>query len=135
MLINPVKAQTDYVKVKFEVDGREVKQKFKIMLYVNNQVIEPMVSENGFTTLPEIRSSEKVNVRFVSGEYNLFFDSVDISAFDTDWIVGVDNKPFDKENTASEEPDPPGKELLGIYYIHFVSKKGLDTRMVVKVYK
>jgi hypothetical protein len=60
---------------------------------------------------------------------------VHVSKFDTDWIVGVDKKPFDKENTASEEPDPPGKKLVGVYYLDFVSKKGLDTKMIIKVYK
>lgn len=132
MLIKPVKAQTDCVKVKFEVDGKEVKQKFKVMLYVNNEVIEPLMSENGFTVPPEIRDSEKVSVRFLSGEYNLFFESVYLPKFKTNWIVGVDRKPFDKENLPQSQPD---KELLGIYYITFIPKDGLETRIVVEEYK
>jgi hypothetical protein len=136
MLVNPVKAQTDCVKVKFEVDGKDVNQKFKIILYVNNEVIEPPVSANGFTVPPEIKSSEKVNVRFLSGEYDLLFESVYVPKFKTDWTIGIDKPPFDKENIASENPDPPNKELLIIYYIDFVPKnKGDGTRMVVKVYK
>lgn len=132
MLTNPTNAQTNCVKVKFEVDGKEVKQKFKILLYVNNEVIEPLMSENGFTVPPEIRHSEKVNVRFLSGEYNLFFESVYLPKFKTDWIVGIDRKPFDKENLPQSQPD---KELLGIYYITFVPKDGLETRIVVEEYK
>lgn len=138
IIVSPTKAQSaasaDGVKVKFEVDGDEVKQKFKVMLYANDQVIEPVVTRNKFTVPPEIKNNERVNVRFLSGKYDLFFNSIHVSAFETAWIVGVDNKPFDKENTASEEPDPPDKELSGIYYLHFVSKSGLDTRTVVKLY-
>lgn len=135
VLANSVKAQTNCVKVKFEVDGKEVKQKFKVVLYVSDKVIEPSVSETGFTVPPEIKEGDEVKVRFLSGEYDLFFDSLHSSKFGTDWVVGVDNKPFDKENTEPEEPAPDGKELSKIYYIIFLSKKGLDTRLVMKVYK
>ncbi|HEX8560408.1 MAG TPA: hypothetical protein VF668_20100 [Pyrinomonadaceae bacterium] len=134
-MVRPAGAQTDLVKVKFEVDGDEVRQKFKVLLYLDDKVIEPAVSEGGFIAPPEVRSDERVNVRFLSGGYELFFNSVHAAAFGTDWVVGVDNKPFDRENTASEEPDPAGKELSRIYYITFASKKGLDTRTVVKVYR
>lgn len=135
VLANSVKAQTNCVKVKFEVDGKEIKQKFKVLLYVNDKVIEPSVSENGFTVPPEIKEGDEVKVRFLSGEYDLFFDSLHSSKFGTDWVVGVDNKPFDKENTEPDELAPDGKELSQIYYIVFLSKKGLDTRLVMKVYK
>ena len=129
---NSVKAQTDCVKIKFEVDGKEVKQKFKIILYDNNKAIEPLVSENGFTVPLEIRNSEKVNVRFLSGEYDLFFESVYLPKFKTDWVVGIDRKPFDKDNLPQSQPE---KELLLIYYINFVPKDGDGTRMLVEVYK
>jgi hypothetical protein len=132
--VNPATTQSDRVKVKFEVDGNEIKQKFKVMLYVDDQVIEPVMSRNRFMVPPEIKNNEWVNVRFLSGGYDLYFGAIHVSAFETAWIVGVDNKPFDKENTASEEPEPVDKKLSNIYYIHFVSKSGLDTRTVVKVY-
>ncbi len=102
-----VKAQTNCVKVKFEVDGKEVRQKFKIVLYFNNAIIEPSVSKKGFAVPLEIGDSNEVSVRFLSGEYDLFFDSLHISALDTDWIVGIDNRPFDKDNIEPEEPAPP----------------------------
>lgn len=132
MLTGTVNAQTNCVKVKFEVDGKEVRQRFKVLLYVNNEVIEPLMSENGFTVPPEIKDSEKVNVRFLSREYNLFFESVYLPKFKTDWVVGIDRKPFAKENLPQSQPD---KELLGIYYITFVPKDGLETRIVVEEYK
>lgn len=133
--VAPAGAQDGRVRVKFEVDGKEVSQKFKILLYVNGEVIEPPLSRSGFVVPPEVKNSEAVNVRFAAGGYDLFFDSVRASAFETDWVVGVDNAPFDEENASSEEPVPPGKDLSEIYYITFVSKKGLDTRLVFKVYR
>src|SRR5947209_814174 len=113
MLINSVQAQTRAVKIlKLEVDGREIHKGFKILLYVNGKEIEPMRNGNSFIIPPELQSCENVGVRFLWGKYNLFFDSVNISKFNTDWIVGVDKKPFDEENTASAVSVPPGKELL-----------------------
>jgi hypothetical protein len=85
---------------------------------------------------PELKEHEKLNVRFMSGKHDLSFESVYASKFKTDWVVGVDTPPFDSENIASENPDPPGKTLSVIWYIDFVPKdKGDGTRVVVKIYK
>jgi hypothetical protein len=135
-LVGSVSAQSQCVRIKFEVDGKEVNQKFRVLLYVDNKVIEPTVVGKSFVVPPELKDQEKVNVRFLSGKYDLSFQSVYVSKFKTDWVVGVDNPPFDNENIASENPDPPGKTLSVIWYIDFVPKdKGDGTRVVVKVYK
>jgi len=135
LLASSAKAQTSCVKVKFEIDGIEVDQKFKVLVHINNEVIEPSIVGKGFIVPPDLKNHETVGVQFLSGEYDLFFESVHKSAFETDWIVGVDKPPFDNENISSEKPDPPGKELLIIYYITFIPKNGEETRLVVKVYK
>lgn len=135
-LVGSVSAQSQCVRIKFEVDGKEVDQKFRVLLYVDNKVMEPTVVGKSFVVPPELKGQEKVNVRFLSGEYDLFFESVYLTKFNTDWVVGVDTPPFDNENIASENPDPPGKTLSVIWYIDFVPKdKGDGTRVVVKVYK
>jgi hypothetical protein len=135
-LVGSVSAQSQCVNVKFEVDGKEVDQKFRVLLYVDNRVIGPTVVGKSFIVPPELKDQEKVNVRFLSGEYDLFFESVYLTKFNTDWVVGVDTPPFDNENITSENPDPPGKTLSVIWYIDFVPKdKGDGTRVVVKVYK
>lgn len=134
--VGSVNAQSRCVKVAFEVDGKAVDQEFKILLYVDNKVIEPTRVGKSFIVPPELKDHEKVNVRFLSGKYDLSFDPVYAPKFETDWVVGIDNAPFDSENIASENPDPKRKRLLVIWYIDFVPKdKGDGTRLVVKVYK
>jgi len=124
-----------WVKVKFEVDGKTVDQEFKVLLYANNQVIEPTITGKNFELPPKLESVQTMKVRFLSGEYDLFFDSVHTTAFDTKWVIGVDKPPFDDENIDSEEPAPFGKKLLIIYYINFVPKNAEGTRLMVKVYE
>jgi hypothetical protein len=41
------------VKVTFEVDGEEVHQKFKILLYAGDEIIEPRIDEEGFIVPPK----------------------------------------------------------------------------------
>ncbi len=137
LLANSVMAQTRSLKIlRFEVDGKEVHKDFKLLLYVNGKAIELVRTGNSFAVPTELQGCESVDVRFVSGKHDLFFNAVHISKFDTDWIIGIDNKPFDAENLSSEEADPPGRKLLVIHYINFVPKTGGDgTRMVIKIYK
>lgn len=127
-------AQADRVKFRFEVDGKQVDEKFKVLLYLSGKAVEPEMFGSSFTVPPEAQGRESAGVRFFSEKYDLYFDPVYLPKFKTDWTVGIDNKPFDEENADSEEPESPDKELSGIRYIHFVSKSGLDTRMVVKSY-
>src|ERR1700755_3278409 len=123
----PVQARPRVVNIlKLEVDGREVHKDFKILLYVDGREIAPARAGNGFIVPPELEGHENIDVRITWDEYDLTFDSVYISKFDTDWVVGVDKKPFDEENTASEVPPPPGKDLAMVYYIDFLPKDGGD---------
>lgn len=126
------KAQSQSVKIlKFEVDGKEVNQHFKVLLYVKGNLIEPTMVENSFIIPPDIKDCETVGVRILSGDYDLIFDPVYQSKFNTDWIVGVDKKPFDQEYVSLKE----ARRLKSIYYLQFVSHEGDDTRLVVKVRK
>lgn len=131
MLVNGVRGQDNFVKVSFEIDGKRVEERFKILIYVDGMTIEPLRFENGFVVPAWIKKVEKVRVRFWFGKHNLLFEPVYIAKFETDWIVGIDNKPFDQENV-----DPQaGKELKVVYYIDFVPHDGDETRLVVKVPK
>lgn len=129
-------AQARSVKIlRFEVDGKEVRTDFKIFLYINGKTIEPVRTENSFSVPAELQGCETVGVRFIAGKHDLSFD-VHMSKFDTDWIIGIDHKPFDTEDLSSDERDPPGRKLVVIHYIDFVRKDGADgTRVVVKLYK
>jgi hypothetical protein len=122
--------QSEMVKVKFEVDGQEIRQKFKITIYAGDETIEPCIEKDGFIVPPAIKKYEKVGVRFVSGSHDLFFDSVYLPKFGSDWVVGVDKKPFAEENL----PERPHKKIKLIYYINFISRTADGTRMVVQVH-
>ena len=124
--------QTKAVRIlQFEVDGRRIEKKFKIVLYVGNQAIEPTMYENSFVIPPSVRKQESVGVRFLCGNYNLFFDDVAVSSFDVDWIIGIDHVPFKQEYVEAEE----AKKLRLLYYISFVPKDADGSRLVVKVFK
>jgi hypothetical protein len=129
---NIVASPTKAVRIlQFEVDGSRIERKFKIVLYVGKQAIEPTMRENRFVVPPSLRDHESVGVRFLSGKYNLFFDQVAVSSFDVDWIVGIDHKPFKQEYVEPEQVD----KLKLLYYISFVPKDADGARLVVKVPK
>lgn len=121
----------DWVPVKFEVDGKEMHQRFKVLLYVNDQIIEPRLVDGGFIVPPELKSAKYAEVRFLSGPYDIFFGSVYPAKFSTDWTVGVDTKPFDPENVR----DDTAKSTQIIYYINFESKLGDGTKLTVEARK
>ena len=123
-----VDAQTNPVKIKFEVDSKESNQPFKILLSVERSAIfEPPISDNGIVFPPELRNSKWLQLRFISGEYDLYYENVHISKFDGEMTFGVDNAPFDEdrlktifgvddEGDLKSNPDL-SKELILIYYL------------------
>jgi hypothetical protein len=117
--------------LKFEVDGKRVVKKFKLLLYVGKEVIRPTMQGRRFLLPSKIREQEKVGVRFTCGKYDLFFDQVAVSSFAVDWIIGVDHKPFKQEYVEPEAVD----KLRLLYYITFVPRDGDGTRLVVKGFK
>jgi hypothetical protein len=119
------------VKVlRFEVDKKEIKSSFKIILYLNDKEIEPVRDGNSFFVPQEVDNSI-VTVRFISSGYDLLFHPIYPSKFDADWIIGVDNKPFDTDNVSPEE----ARNVKMVYYSQFVSREGDDTILVVSVLK
>lgn len=121
----------DWVPVTFRVNDKEQQQNYKILLYVDDREIEPMLVDGGFLVPPEVKTAKTTEVRFQSGTYDLFFGALHPAKFTTDWTVGVDTKPFDPDNLRDEAP---GKIQI-IYYIDFESKLGDGTRLVIAVSK
>lgn len=106
---------------RFEIDNKEVKQDFEVKIIVSGKEIVPLLFKNGFVIPPELENSESFDVVFSTDKYNLIFKSVDRSKLNTDWIIGIDNKPFDKSNTTFEQFNV---NIKLIYYVKFVSKEG-----------
>jgi len=126
--------QIRFVQIlKFEVDGKQHNEKFMIFLKLDDKLKEPLRFENGFVVPEEVSADEKFDARLIFGKYDLYFESIHASAFDTNWIVGVDEAPFDPDNL--ETPVPAGKKLKLVYWIQFVPRHGEETRLVVRVYK
>jgi hypothetical protein len=130
----PISGQIRFVQIlRFEVDGKQRDEKLRVFLKLGNRLIEPLRFENGFVVPAELGEQEKLDVRLIFGKYDLYFESIHASAFKTNWIVGVDEAPFDPDNI--EPAPPPGKKLKLVYYIQFVPRDAEETRMVVRIYK
>jgi len=122
------------VKVRFEVDGKEVaKPNYSILIEVDGRQIEPDYTKTGFVVPKEVSSGQEINLKFKSGEYNLDFSSLKSRHFDTEWVVGVDIPPL---NVFDDTPEyDKGKKLVMIYYIKFRPLNAEDTIWITKVYQ
>src|SRR5262245_29198862 len=86
-LARPHATQTSSLMIRFEVDGKEVLDpKFKVLIDVDGYQIEPDYTRQGFVVPKEVGTGQEINVRFKSGEYELFFPSIKSHNFDTEWI-------------------------------------------------
>lgn len=125
---NCVRAQNNRVKFSFEVDAKPVKEKFKVQLYLDGKVIEPDMCGDSFLVPPEIEGRKDTGVRFLSDKYDLYFDPIFAHNFKIDWVVGVDNKPFEKENLNAEKNY---EKVAIIHYLKFIPKDGGDGFMLI----
>jgi hypothetical protein len=127
-------SQSPEMKVRFKVDGQEVKKpEFKVLIQVNGQTLEPKITNDGFTVPQEIGEYQKIDVRFISGKYDLLFSSLTRLHFDSEWVIGVDNPPFEIQD--DDSPPETGKDLVLIYFIEFHPEHAEGTRWVTKVYR
>jgi hypothetical protein len=128
------KAQTKNVKVRFEVDGKEVaKPNYNILIEVDGRQIEPDYTKKGFVVPEEVSSGQEINLKFKSGEYDLDFSSLKSRHFDTEWVVGVDIPPLNVSDDTPEQDK--GKKLVMVYYIKFRPLVGEGTIWITKVYQ
>lgn len=101
LFIGDLVAQDKKVEFRFEVDGKPVRQKFKVQLDIDGKIIEAKLSKNGFYLPLEFqhcKTCEIFAVRFTSKKYILAFDGVYRKNFDSNWVLGIDNRPFDVDN-------------------------------------
>src|SRR5215203_4674014 len=83
--------------VRFEVDGKEVKKTYKVFFRSDGKWIESDKISTGFIVPVELRDREYLTVLITLGKYKLEFPDIHISKFRTDWVVGVDKKPFSND--------------------------------------
>lgn len=134
MLPVSTKAQTECVKIKFEIDGKEiVGEKFKVVIDADGRTIEPKLLKNGFVVPPEVSNWKKIELRFVFGEYDILLNPLTKYHFDGEWLIRVNNPPFQEQTDLPLWKD--GKELRLIYHISFYPKNAEGTGRIIPVYK
>ena|SRR4028118_32835 len=127
LLFSEVQARTYPVEAKFEVDGKESKQRFRVVLYADGAPVEPTVTDDGQFYVPTL-SVEKVDVRFISGKYDLLYEDVYLKKLRGNLVFGVE------ENVSAEDAGcEPGKKLLAAYSLEFHPEDAEGTAMIVKV--
>src|SRR6185312_15697581 len=104
-LVFEVKAQSQSTRiVSLEVDGKEVKNSYRIFFLSGGRWIEAQKTADRFTLPKAIQKEEYLTLMIMFGGYRLKFERVHISNFTVDWIVGIDKEPF------SEDLVPPGEK-------------------------
>jgi hypothetical protein len=129
VLCNSVKAQNNQVRLKFNLNEKEVAGKFRIIFYIDGAETEPLVT-NGLVTLPNLKAHSKVKIRFIAGRHDLLFPDVRVSEFDKfegELLFGLKTKPFKAEDIPSWWP--PDEKLTTIKYIEFRRNDADVTRL------
>jgi len=126
-------SQTPFVKLTFEVDGQQqLDPEIRLAIEIDGKTFEPKIVKGGFIVPPEVQNGKQIKLRFISGKYDLTFRDLTKQHFDSEWVIGVKNPPF------QEDPDGPlvsdGKELRLIYYIEFRPHNAEGTKWQTRVY-
>lgn len=111
--------------VRLEVDGKQVKKSYRIFFLSEGTWAEAQKTAAGFKLPRAIENEEYLTLMIAFGKYRLKFDKVHVSNFRTDWIVGVDTKPFSEEFVRPDEQ----RAIEQIYYIQFVGEP--DRQLIV----
>jgi hypothetical protein len=113
--------------IRFEVDGKEVRQPFQLALYANRTWITPERVNNGFVVPTGLANAEDVKVRFQSGAYDFLINPIYRGKFSSNWIVGVDSRSYGAAKTGPDKT----KNLKVTQYIQFVPAQVEPMRLVV----
>lgn len=112
---------------RIEIDGREVRESYKVFFLSSGNWIEAERTPTGFLLPNDFSADEYLTVLITFGRHKLDFSRIHISKFSEDWIIGIDKKPFSEEYVTSEE----AAVTKSVHYIKFEGT-GLATQLVVK---
>jgi hypothetical protein len=126
-------SQTHFVKLAFEVDGQpQLDPEIRLAIEIDGKTFEPKIVKGEFIVPAEVQNGKQIKLRFISGKYDLSFRQMTKQHFDSEWVIGVKNPPF------QEDPDGPlvsdGRHLRLIYYIEFRPYSAEGTNWVTRVY-
>jgi len=121
--------QSGLVKAKFQIDGKESKAKFRILLYADGVATEPTISDDGYFSVPPL-NVRTVDVRFISGKYNLVYEDVYSGKLRGTLTFGVK-----KHLSTKDSHCKGGQKLVSSHSLEFEPPDTIGTEMVVEVCK
>ncbi len=114
--VGTAKAQSTSTKITgIEVDGKQVKKKYKVFFLSDGEWVLAKRFPEGFIVPSTLDDEEYLTILIEFGKYRLRFPDIHISNFTEDWVVGVDRKPFSDEYVKPED----AKGTNRAYYIRF----------------
>ncbi len=119
--------QSVSVKANFEIDGKETKDKFRIVLYVDSIATEPTVFDDGSFFVPPL-DVKTVDVQLISGKYNLLYKDVYVAKLRGTLTFDVKQDFSDTDSRCK-----PGEKLVKFYSLEFDPGDGDGTVMTVNV--
>ena len=119
VFVHDERAQGTEVPLSFREDGVKKELTYRIRISINGQEAEPVYSDKGFL-VPRGVKGEKVRVKVTFCDKVIDFGEVDGELFETEWIVGIDNKPYEQSNVG-HLPGPMRERGSILYYIEFMS--------------
>lgn len=106
----------------FGVDGALVEQSFQAVFYYKKKEFTAELKNGQLLIPPELAGLQLVDeVRFKSEKYDLRFRYfIPVNRPDSEWVLGVDTKPFDPDNMVD------GASYSDVDYIQYLKnrKKG-----------
>jgi hypothetical protein len=124
-------AQSKTVHLTFKYEEKIRKEKFDVTFYEDGVAFTTKRTKGGFLVPNEILKFEKLSVGLVSKKYKLFFAPIFMRDLDSDWTIGIDNKPFHLDNINVESSYD---NVTTLQYLSFRPKgDGFGTRLVVKI--
>jgi hypothetical protein len=116
-----VDGQDRITKIKIKLETKVVEQSYQIKLYTAHKEMEPLYVSGGIILPEDFKNEKEIGVKLISGQYSLDFQKIGVSDFMTDWVIGIDNSPFEDENVRHL----PGEDRVGpglLYYIMFFNE-------------
>jgi hypothetical protein len=106
-------------KVEFKINDKPTTKKIRIILYVDGVATEPSVSDDGTFLLPAL-NSEWVNVRLISGKYNLLYEHIYLKKLRGALTFRVfTNRAALDRLSDSDSKCLPGHNLISAYDLNF----------------
>lgn len=113
------RAQSIEVPLSFREDGVKKELTHRVRISINGKEAEPEYSSRGFLVPSGVKGG-KVQVKVAFCDKVIDFGEVDSQLFETEWVVGIDNKPYEQSNVG-HLPGPMREQGSILYYLEFMS--------------